>query len=74
MIKLALRIVLFTFLLIAGTTAAVWMANALPTPAMFSLAAGALAFSSGAALWRLWAKGGPHETEAHDPDNSTDLP
>lgn len=56
MTKPAIRIVVFTVLLIAGSAAAVWLSFTLPTPAILALAAGAMAFAAGAALWRLWGK------------------
>jgi len=50
------RLVLIGLLLVAGSIAALWLAWALPAPAMFALAAGAMALAAAIAFWRVWYK------------------
>jgi hypothetical protein len=53
-LRILLKIILLTTLIIAGMGVSIWLSVTLPTPAMLALAAGTLSLIAGVGFWRLW--------------------
>ncbi len=62
-LTIILKIFLLTLLIIAGMGVSIWLSVALPTPAMFALAAGTVALMAGAGFLRLKGLGQSNDND-----------